>query len=607
MLGNKLRLIKAVPLVIFTAILLVLICYDFENKFTRNYVPATANLSSVSRTRNTVKIKFRHCKALFSLESPAPEEKIEYIYTEKILPNETVGDVLHRKEGAKRKEEVTGIYRDINDVLKKIRNFKYSEPEKYLNEAYHLLAELLPGVVEYDSSSENERESREQRNQSRDKSKHETDRRSKHVQQRTSSRIVEGTLPFVPCSIRGYEDKRQVFTCFQRRIDVQGSLSIHFFGDSKIRNLLHNLLNQIDNVFHFVTVSKNVTRLWSKARSILMAGKKWSDVEIVTPVLPDLRISLSFRTFRDSVNLREDLPEIQQLRKWANLEEPPPDLLILDYTAWSLELHNTGVYAEEYRHTIDVLAILLELHARVVPLLDKISKRTRVLVLPQSRMRPNGEKLTSYFRGAMADFNLDWSESTFLYILQHLDLDFKSLLESRLSITKEILRISEGHATWESLSTQSKANTIWKPSNGTTKAENESSLNSEASYSDQSTTGSPASDGGILSTRHPRVTQQTIVNKASKATASRDYLIPSEEDSGLWFWDAMLPLNLAEIQECEQLVEGGLTEEPLYKGGALRCLDAVHAGEITSGDLSTMLLNLLCNSVLETGDDYCCS
>ncbi|XP_066984754.1 LOW QUALITY PROTEIN: uncharacterized protein [Macrobrachium rosenbergii] len=548
--------------------------------------------------------KYGLCKSLFSLDSPAPEEKIKYIYSEKIHPNETVGNLLQRKEGTK------SLYPKINGVLRKIRQLKYSEPENLFGEDYQPLAELLPRVAEYGSSSENELESKERQNHSRDEPKHKTDQGTTYVKQRTSSRIVEGILPFVPCSIRDYEDKRHVFTCFQKRLDVKGSLSIHFLGDSKIRHLLHQFLEETDDVFHFVTVAKNVTRLWSEAKVDLMTGDKWSDVEVFTPGLPGLQITLNFRRFKDSPDLRRDLPEIQQLKKWANLEETPPDLLILDYTAWALTLNNYyGFLPPKYRHTIDVLAILLELHSKVVPLLDKISKRTRVLVLSQSRMRINAKNIFIDNRGALADFNLDWSESTFLYILKHYhDLGFKSLLESRLAKAQELLRISEDYFrehVWKSLSAQSKASALWNTFQGTKKAENESSLSSELSYSAQENWVSCVCCRYFFN-KIPSGNREKL-KKASETTTFRDYLIPATEGSGLWFWDALIPLNLAEIQECQEMFERGLTDQPLYQSTALWCLDSTHAGNVTYHDLITMMLNLLCNTVLETGEDYCCS
>ncbi|XP_064085403.1 uncharacterized protein LOC135200728 [Macrobrachium nipponense] len=414
--------------------------------------------------------KYSLCKALFSLDSPVSEEKIEAIYSGMIRPN---GDVFHRKEDAKGREEVKDIYRKIDGVLSKIRKLKYSEPEHFSGEDYQPLAELLPSVAEYDSASD-------------------------------------------------------------------------------------------------------------------------------------------FRTFLNSPEVRRDLPEIRQLKKWANYEETPPDLLIIDYTAWVLTLHtDETVIPQAARHTTDVLDALLELHAKVVPLLDKISKRTRVLVLSQSRLKLDVENLLMNYRGAMADFNMDWSEGTFLYLLKHYHhLNLRPLLESRRAKAKEILRISEDYVkdykAWESQSADMNSSAIWNFFQGAKKAENESSSSSNLSYSAQLENGSPGSDAEIFS-RYPRVAREKL-KKTAETTPFRDYLIPSTEDSGLWFWDALIPLTLAEIRECHEMIdERGYADQPFYKGTARRCYDPVHSGDITNSDLVTMMLNLLCNTVLEAEGDYCCS
>ncbi|XP_064085289.1 uncharacterized protein LOC135200599 [Macrobrachium nipponense] len=609
MLGNKCCLLKAVPVVILTTISFISVCYDLENVFLRNHATTIDDRSSINQTRNAVRIKtfgrdqkYRHCKDLFSIDSPASKEKIEYVYSEKIPPSETVGRALQRKVDVNGEEPAKGVYRKINDVLWKIRKLKYSEPERYLGEEYQPLAGLLPRVVDYDSSSKYEFQSKEESNYSGNEPTHKSHQMKKSVKQRTSSRIVEGTLPFVPCSIRDYEDRRQVFTCFQKRIDVKGSLSIHFFGDSKIRYLLHLFLEQYDDVFHFVTTAKNITRPWREAKADLMTTDKWTDIEIFIPALPRLGITLSFRKFQDSPVFLGDIPEIQQLRKWANLEEQPPDLLIIDYTAWTLGRYNIfGLFPP--RNTVDVFAILLELHAKVIPLLQKISKITRVLLLPQSRQRPNADNMFPNSRGSTADFNMDWSESTFLYILQYShDQDMKSLLESHLAKARELLKISDYQVqsfAWTSLHSREETSDIRNPVHETKKA----------SYPAQSTASRfPVSEVDRFPTRHPRLTQPKLLEEASSETTEfRDYLIPSTEDSGLWFWDAILPLNLAEIQECEEMVEGGMSGQPLYQSNVLRCYDPTHAGDVTNSDLITMMLNLLCNTVLGTSDDYCCS
>nr|XP_053640497.1 uncharacterized protein LOC128694418 [Cherax quadricarinatus] len=89
----------------------------------------------------------------------------------------------------------------------------------------------------------------------------------------------------------------------------------------------------------------------------------------------------------------------------------------------------------------------------------------------------------------------------------------------------------------------------------------------------------------------------------------RDHLVPQEsgDGGGLWWWDTFLPLNQAEISECEELYKRGLTNHPLYKNNLLLCKDSSHAGSATTHDLVTMILNLLCNSVLALPSTYCCN
>lgn len=82
------------------------------------------------------------------------------------------------------------------------------------------------------------------------------------------------------------------------------------------------------------------------------------------------------------------------------------------------------------------------------------------------------------------------------------------------------------------------------------------------------------------------------------------YPTPSSEP---WWWDSGLPLNLAGHQECEELYRLGLTAHPAFSSTMLACHDPHHAGTVTNTDLVTMVLNLLCNSVLELDQRYCCS
>lgn len=86
----------------------------------------------------------------------------------------------------------------------------------------------------------------------------------------------------------------------------------------------------------------------------------------------------------------------------------------------------------------------------------------------------------------------------------------------------------------------------------------------------------------------------------------RDHLVPGAADGGVWWWDTLLPLSLAENIECEELFHSGLTHLPLYNSTFLRCRDNNHAGTVTLRSQVTMLLNLVCNSVLGEREGLCC-
>lgn len=87
----------------------------------------------------------------------------------------------------------------------------------------------------------------------------------------------------------------------------------------------------------------------------------------------------------------------------------------------------------------------------------------------------------------------------------------------------------------------------------------------------------------------------------------RDHLIPGTSTPGLWWWDSSLPINLAEIDECNELHRRDLAGDEAYTGPRLQCRDIHHAGDETASDLVTMLFNLMCNSVLKQNESLCCS
>lgn len=87
----------------------------------------------------------------------------------------------------------------------------------------------------------------------------------------------------------------------------------------------------------------------------------------------------------------------------------------------------------------------------------------------------------------------------------------------------------------------------------------------------------------------------------------RDHLVPQTPYGEVWWWDTSLPLSLAENRECEELFHSGLIHHPLYNSSYFRCNNDNHAGTVTLTDQVTMLLNLVCNSMLGEHEGLCCT
>ncbi|KAK7075330.1 hypothetical protein SK128_000756 [Halocaridina rubra] len=87
---------------------------------------------------------------------------------------------------------------------------------------------------------------------------------------------------------------------------------------------------------------------------------------------------------------------------------------------------------------------------------------------------------------------------------------------------------------------------------------------------------------------------------------SFDYLTSRNSNSGLWFWDSGLPLQLAEREDCNFISTHLKKFHPVDESRELWCSDPVHSGRITNRDMVTMLFNLICNSVLRVDRKYCC-
>ncbi|KAK8405311.1 hypothetical protein O3P69_001703 [Scylla paramamosain] len=326
-----------------------------------------------------------------------------------------------------------------------------------------------------------------------------------------------GVLPYVPCLIASYSDPTNFYTCAKRRLQNGSPLWLYFMGDSKIRDLFDEFLTLTDPACNYIVSYWNLSNPWPAVRKNLFF-LRWSDMEATTPALLGMRVTYTFRKFYSMEPSRlNDTQEITQLRLWASGGEPPPNLLVIGYSTWMMLWHKNA----NKLGILDFLDGLRQMHSLVMPLLQKISQRTRVLVLCQSRFRPYSDASLKQ-RGALTPANFDWSEATALYFLRH-----GAEVNPYATIVQSALLLDN--------------------------------LNSTSSHSD------------------------------------------------VWWWDSGLPLNLAAHQECEELHRLKLTDHPVYRDSFLSCNDPHHAGRLANTDLVVMLLNMICNSVLQLDQRHCCS
>ncbi|XP_050690751.1 uncharacterized protein LOC126982603 isoform X1 [Eriocheir sinensis] len=142
-------------------------------------------------------------------------------------------------------------------------------------------------------------------------------------------------------------------------------------------------------------------------------GKPRVDMEASSAQLPGLRVTFLFKTFSEqALSKIRSSSEVQQLARWAEGLEAPPHLLVLGYSSW-------GTKKTDFLFLHDALGLLMDMHEVVVPLLQKISWKTRMVVTPESRfkvhIRPSAIQHHSIPYG---DPSYEWSETVFLHHLR---------------------------------------------------------------------------------------------------------------------------------------------------------------------------------------------
>ncbi|XP_047470125.1 uncharacterized protein LOC125025873 [Penaeus chinensis] len=370
---------------------------------------------------------------------------------------------------------------------------------------------------------------------------------------------TDGDLPFVPCRVRRYA-RTDIDACFKKRLEKKNQFSMFFLGDSKIRNMVIEFLN-MTSYFDYTVSRKNESWPWTVYRTMLEDEHiRYSDFEATTASHPGLRFIFKFRRFWEWRDM-DASDEVKILTEWAEGSQPVPDLLVTGYTSWML-------YTIPYRlkndpnFPLDVLDLLMRVHEVVVPLLQKVADRTRVLVHADPRLRPHSHAKIPRHRLAMnaifQDFLEDWSEMMFRFFEKF----GRTRTAKRRRLTTRIMPLGGGLE--HSVHVVEEITNVDRP---------------YAGFDDE--------------------------RLRAEASSGRDYLIP--DSKGLWWWDTSLPLNMATIAECNELHKLNMTQLPLYSNHVLRCEDHHHSGTATLNFEAHMLLNLICNTHLAVNPYFCCS
>ncbi|XP_064122120.1 uncharacterized protein LOC135226458 [Macrobrachium nipponense] len=296
---------------------------------------------------------------------------------------------------------------------------------------------------------------------------------------------------------------------------------------------------------------------------------KHEDFSAISSTYPNFRVVSRFRRFWDIANLHTS-DEVLLLQEWASGRRPVPDLLIVGYTSWMLYLHAERIDYKTHIH-LDVLHLLFELHQVIVPLLKEVSLRTKVLVHADTRLRPFSKSSKTYdlFKKNILFHNslIDWSEMIFWHFLKS-SQDYQKRMDNQSAF------ISHSNRVLKEFYERTKSQFMSANHEDDTTVSNDSFVNIRMDF-----------DG--------------IPHRADPKDHLRHF--------GLWWWDTTLVLNLATISECGKLYKLNLQNHPLYNSQQLRCRDHHHAGNSTNEVEVLMILNLLCNSVVHTTEEYCCS
>ncbi|XP_063615175.1 uncharacterized protein LOC134788230 [Penaeus indicus] len=226
-----------------------------------------------------------------------------------------------------------------------------------------------------------------------------------------------GRLPYLPCQLQEYGPELTL-DCMRARLGQGRKLWILFAGDSKIRNTFLSFLNLTRAMEYNVSLlntTGGLDDLWSTLRK---RNTWWEDVDAVSTALPNLRVTLRFCTFMVSnFTSFENNKGVLLLKRMAAGIDPVPDLLVTGYSSWTLSIMDWG-------STIPYLSVMdraREGVSRLASLFHRLSLRTRVLVLSESRVKPFARHFHPWRFYVFSDSNVEWVEKMFFHYLQQVE------------------------------------------------------------------------------------------------------------------------------------------------------------------------------------------
>ncbi|XP_063594389.1 uncharacterized protein LOC134771380 [Penaeus indicus] len=166
---------------------------------------------------------------------------------------------------------------------------------------------------------------------------------------------------------------------------------------------------------HLQNTTGGLDDLWSTLRK---RNTWWEDVDAVSTALPNLRVTLRFCTFMVSnFTSFENNKGVLLLKRMAAGIDPVPDLLVTGYSSWTLSIMDWG-------STIPYLSVMdraREGVSRLASLFHRLSLRTRVLVLSESRVKPFARHFHPWRFYVFSDSNVEWVEKMFFHYLQQVE------------------------------------------------------------------------------------------------------------------------------------------------------------------------------------------